>query len=519
VAAALVLGALGAVPSYAGAAKSGPTKGGTLTFYGATLRATLDPTSVTGSQGIQSDGLGLLAVYDHLMYVDSADGYTLKMGTAQSMKSDDALVWTLKLKPGIKFTDGTTYDAAAVKSWWEWLATPSSKSTSLTAFANVQSLEVVDPSTLKITLKAPDAVFDRSLADNNAMLVPSPTARTKYGTNYGTSPDTTVGAGPFIVKEFVRDSHLSMDRNPNYYVKGLPYLDHYNYQFLADASTRFAAVQTGQGDAGWDYTYTKAQATSSGLGFKGIPPGGPQWMELNVAVSPFNDPRARQAINLAVDPKQLNQVYYQGLGTVTNTLMATGSSWNPSGVTIPVYNHKKAQDLFNEIAKDKGGPVEFTITISVGTQNLGTTLQAQLASYQNLKVNVNVVPNALYLAELAKKSFQVGFLVSAGGLTGDPEPMLSSFFSSNGSRNYGGLNDASLDAAITKGRSTVNAKEREKVYATAFKSIVDQNDKWFLKLQAPPTPIVFQEKVVSPDALVLGGGCCLMQSAWVKAPK
>ena len=129
-------------------------------------------------------------------------------------------MWTLKLRPNIKFTDGTPFDAAAVKFNWQRLQDPNQRAL-LAAKANqMQSMDVIDTTTLRITLKEKNAQFPNSVVLMS--FIGSPTAIQQRGNQFAGNP---VGAGSFQFKSWVRNSALTLVRNPNYWNAPLPYLD------------------------------------------------------------------------------------------------------------------------------------------------------------------------------------------------------------------------------------------------------------------------------------------------------
>src|SRR5262249_30625820 len=137
--------------------------------------------------------------------------------------SPDAKTWTMKIHKGIKFTDGTTFDAAAIKANFDYHA--ASATSQGAGFAKgVASWDVSDPLVAKLTLTNADSVFPIDLV-TRMVIMASPTALQKYGADYGTSPDKIVGAGPFTLTSWIRGSQLVFTRNPNYWDAPRPYLD------------------------------------------------------------------------------------------------------------------------------------------------------------------------------------------------------------------------------------------------------------------------------------------------------
>ena len=234
---------------------SGLQRGGTLTYLKPAEIGGLDPVVLPNSGA--SDGPLAAMVFDMLVYTDPNDG-SVKAQTAESLTTSDALVWTLKLKPGIKFSDGTAYDAAAVKFNWDRLKDPAQHATRATQANEMQTIEVVDPLTLRITLTAKDSVFAQVVA-----LIPfigSPAAIQAKGANFTNAP---VGAGPFLLKSWVRDSQMVWDRNPGYWNTQLPYLDHVIVKPIVDETQRVNTLAAGQADMMFVGAASNAQLAES----------------------------------------------------------------------------------------------------------------------------------------------------------------------------------------------------------------------------------------------------------------
>src|SRR5262249_11293553 len=142
--------------------------------------ASIDPVRVTNSGA--SDGFLSDAVYDMLVYSDVKTGKIVPQ-TAESLISTDAVVWTLKLRPNIKFSDGTAYDAAAVKFNYLRLQDPANAANRAAQANLIGQMDVIDPLTLKITLKAKNAVFP--VAMTLIPFIASPTAVQAQGASYG----------------------------------------------------------------------------------------------------------------------------------------------------------------------------------------------------------------------------------------------------------------------------------------------------------------------------------------------
>lgn len=277
-------------------------QGGSVTIVSAGPVASWDPISSLQQTipGLATDRL--LAVYGALLYVDSQS--IVQPHMAESLESDDFVNWTLKLNDGIEFTDGTPYDAAAVKFNWDRAA---GEGSAVAALASTMQTEVVDELTLEITLDAPNPVFDRDVAEQ-LQFIASPAALEEQGEDY-TDP---VGAGPFVLESWDTAVGEEMTRNPDYFLEGRPYLDELNFVVIADPAQRVSTVVQGGADIMNNYRFALLEVIDQpGLGTFGVASGGLRMFIMNNQVAPFDDIRARQAAALAIDNTELTQTLTQ----------------------------------------------------------------------------------------------------------------------------------------------------------------------------------------------------------------
>ena len=228
-------------------------------------------------------------------------------GIAKSWEvSTDGLTWTFHLKPGVMFSDGTPLNAAAVA--WNIIHMRDT-GTSAYLYSAVKDAVAVNPVTLKLILKTP---FPNMLYDLSSSFagINSPTAVKKYGKDYGIT--AVVGSGPYIFKEWVRGSHITLERNPHYTWgpswmpnQGPAYFHTVIYKLVSEGVTRTMLLQAGKVDLVTEVDPTAISALKAdqsvtvaiGTGRSLI------YMGMNVTKPPFDDVRVRQAMNYIVDRK------------------------------------------------------------------------------------------------------------------------------------------------------------------------------------------------------------------------
>ncbi len=274
---------------------------------------------------------------------------------ATSWKSSESgTVWTLVLRKGVKFHDGTPFDSEAVKFNFDRVMDPQSKAVRGTYFASlIKSVDVVDPSTVKVTLKAPYAAFPPALTIPDISMV-SPAAVKKYGSDFSTHP---VGTGPFVFKEWKRENYVLLERNPNYW-KATPKTEVIRIRQIREESTIYAALKSGEIDVEIipppeflkdfgkdpDFVVTRGGAK---LFY--------EYYGFNNEKPPFNDKKVRQAVSHAINNEAIVKQVDMDYGKlICQPMGPTVWGYDPS-VKCVEYNPERARKMLAE-AGWKPGP-------------------------------------------------------------------------------------------------------------------------------------------------------------------
>src|ERR1700720_180216 len=244
------------------------------------------------------------AIFDTLTTLDDKGEAQPKLALSWT-HSDDFKTWTFKLRPGVKFHDGTPFNAEAVKANFDRQKDPANKCRCAFYIAGIKDAQAPDELTVVYNLNDPAVNFPAIITiQSSNWVIQSPTAWKTKGDDYNRNP---VGTGPYILKSWAAGDRMVLERNPDYWNKGRPYLDRLILKPLPDAQSRFASLQSGEADIVWDDEYDpgniqKAQKdpkmtvhTSAG--------SGAQVYAFNTKVAPFDDVRVRQALVMAIDRK------------------------------------------------------------------------------------------------------------------------------------------------------------------------------------------------------------------------
>jgi peptide/nickel transport system substrate-binding protein len=429
-------------PSVAAATK--PQRGGSIVLATGNEIPSLDPAVVgDGGNGFQQASL----IYDVLLR-GTPDGKWQPELATDIASPDQSLTWNITLRPGLKFSDGSPLDAdAVIFNFQRQQAAPASLVYSIAA--SIASMTAVDATHVQVVLKAPQGSFPISLTAQLG-LIANP-AQIKAGA--GHFPDLPVGAGPFLLTDWVRSSQMTYVRNSSYWQSGKPYLDKITIRPVLEESAIVQALQSGDVDiatvsvlgaeaekrsGGSVINY--ARAGSGGLGL--IP---------NHQQAPGNDPAMRKAMAEAFDPAVTNQVRLQG-------------GWNPAKVDCEPFDPNSPYCLHGlwpkydlaaakkAVAKYKaaGNSVKFEIWSPPGTYAQDAEYYQQVLNSIGMDTTIKVaVDPATWATELNKGNYAL----ASGGLGrftgGNPYPSVFRRWSTTGN-NLGFPNDPALEADLGK---------------------------------------------------------------------
>src|SRR5947199_6058487 len=271
-------------------------------------------------------------LYSTLIQIDPCSYPKIIGDVASEWKiSPDALTYTFKIRPGIKFHDGSPLTAADVKGTCDKLIFPPKETRSVRkgAYLAVASIDAPDASTVVFKLKHPSASLFENFASPWNVIYPK-----KYldkDPNYFMK--NVVGSGPFKFKSYTPGASFEGERNPDYFVKDRPYLNGYKFFISTETSVRAAAVRSGRAYIEFrDLPSAEVEAIRKQLGDKvavqTVPVTGQWGIAINNTVKPFNDVRVRKALTLGFDRSTAGRVLQTltGLRDVGG-LMRPGSEW------------------------------------------------------------------------------------------------------------------------------------------------------------------------------------------------
>jgi peptide/nickel transport system substrate-binding protein len=399
--------------------------------------------------------------------------------------SPDGLIWTFKLRKGVKFHDGTTWDAEAAKFNIDRWANPKNPAhqggVEFSAWGDFmagvfQAAKVVDPSTLQIVLKTPNAPMLYNLTITGFEFG-SPAAIGKYGgKGFSQNP---VGTGPFKFVEWVHGDHIVMAANPSYFRTGLPKVQRLVYRVIKDNAARYLALKADEIQAMELPNPDDVKAAQADPNLKvGLRPAlNTGWLRFNMNLPLFKDRRIRQAIAEGSNRKAIVDALYGGWGEVANQ-MSPPVVWgrSPTVKGYP-YDPDRARRLLAEAQYPNGFSLDlWYMPVSRPyfpvPKEIGTAIASDLTKI-GIRVHLMTEDWATYLKDLRTNKFMV-FMEGGIGDNGDPDDFYG-FFIPRYDPNvaYLSYNNPIVFSLINKARIVTSQTERAKMYTQIADTLVE----------------------------------------------
>lgn len=387
-----------------------PQLGGTLRFG---LAAETDGWDPANSQWAGSGTTVSYAVFDRLAMNDP-DGNP-KPYLAESIEpNDDFTRWTITLRPGIVFHNNEKLNAEAVKKNLD-----RSRSSVLLgpAFESITSVQVVDDLTVQVTMSRPWSTFASALTSQAGVVAAPEMLDDPAGSR------NPIGTGPFVFDEWIPDNRLVVTKNPNYWREGKPYLEKIEFRVIADNAARTAALDAGDIDAlesSDDEQITKLNRQASEgryqLYSNETADDAPvQFVALNTAKPPFDDPLARQIVAYGLDTRTLSETLYEGINPPATSLFPTTSRWFNPDSGYPTYDPERAAQLSAEYQAKYGQPLRFSVNVPPLRQytEIAETVQAQARDF-NVEITINPVEQTKLIVDALFGNFEATGFVTFG---------------------------------------------------------------------------------------------------------
>jgi peptide/nickel transport system substrate-binding protein len=400
--------------------------------------------------------------------VEETPALALKPALAESWEvSPDAKTYTFRLRNGVKFHDGSEMTSETVQTSLRRAADPAvSPAAAIKAIADrVATMSAPDRHTVRIELKAPSGSFLPDLSE--VMIVPA-----------SFDPARPVGTGPFQFVEWVRNQRIRVKKFPDYFKKGLPYLDEVVYMTTPDEDQRLSLLRTGQ----VDFVDSVSLARVKNLEKEGkfpvisVTPGqrtAAYIMRINCSRSPLNNVKVRQALSYAIDRQAVLDVNFGYGGIRSNFMPSKHWAFNSQARSYDQRDVARAKRLLADAGLPSGFPVELTHhTVSETYKSIAQVIQANLSDI-GVKVSLMQLELGVWVDKvLRKRDFQLA--LSGNSVRSDPDAVYSDMYDQT--RVNGGAiqwQNEEAQKLLGEGRTQANVEQRKKVYAR-FQEIVQE---------------------------------------------
>ncbi len=437
---------------------------------------------------------------------------------AERWENPDDKTYVFYLKKGVKFHDGSEFTAEDVKYTIESIIDPDMNSPKAYAFEKIESIEILDPYTIKFTLKE---VFSPFLLEMVQPIVPKKAAEAQEGKRF---VDTLIGTGPFKFVKWTHDEQVVFEANPEYF-DGAPKVDRIVLKIIPDDTVRFLELKQGSVDLVQNaIPPDMVPIAKETKGLKVIEKESVviYYLGFNLEDPILSNVKVRQAMAYAIDRQTIIDHLIKGQASLATGLLSP-SNWAYDGdVTTYDYNIEQAKALLDEAGypdPDGDGPEpRFQLVYKTSTAPLririGEVLQDQLKKVGIEITEIQTFEWAKFYDDIKSGNFQI-YTLRWVGIT-EPDICHSIFHSSmippNG-RNRGRYVNPKIDELTEKGRRVIQVEERKKIYSDVQKILAE--DLPYIYLWYPHNIVVMNERVqgfvMYPD-----GDFASLKDVWIE---
>ncbi len=400
--------------------------------------------------------------------------------------SDDYLTYTFKLHEGVKFHDGSELTSADVKASWDRIVSPPEGvlSPRRSLYEAIKSIEAPDRSTVVFHMHYPSPSILGTMAHPANFIY----AKKHLDSDVHYYKAHSVGTGPFKLKNYVRGSYLEFERNPDYFKKGLPYLDGIKYFIIKDTSARAMALRSGRVDVEFrGFPPADGEAIKKQLGDRAVlayPKAISNWgVVVNVDKKPFDDERVRKALSLAIDRYDMAKT----VGPLTSLdivggLMPPDSPWALSGEELQALpgfgkdhaaNVREAKRLLAEAGYPNGlKTVLTTRNVKLPYIDMGVYL---VSSWKKIGVEAEhkLEESATWSQTRVTRDFELLVDPYGSATVGDPDELMVKF-TTGASANWGRFSEPVADALFQQQAREMNEGKRIELVKEMEKAVLQK---------------------------------------------
>jgi peptide/nickel transport system substrate-binding protein len=409
---------------------------------------------------------------DKLFDIDEKINIVPQLALSHETSADGKEV-TIKLRPGVKFQDGEPFNAEAAKFSLERHLTMQG-SFRKPELAALDHVDVVDPLTIKLVLKAPFSPLIAQLTDRAGMMV-SPKAAKEQGDKFGLHP---VCAGPYKFVERVQQDRIVFEKFADYWNKDNVFIDRVVFLPIVDATVRLANLKSGGLDLLERLLATDIKAvqadpklklsTAIELGYQGV--------TLNIGNDKAKGPlsqsaKVRQALDLSIDRDAINQVVFNGEFKPGNQWVNPDHPYYQQAFPLRPRDVAKAKALLKEAGVTPPVNVDFMVPKGAETEAVAQVIQS-MAAEAGFDMKIRVTEFATSLKQAEAGEYQAFMLAWSGRI--DPDGNSYVFLKTGAPQNYSAWSNAEADKALDGARLVTEQPKRKAVYEKLAKLALDE---------------------------------------------
>lgn len=394
----------------------------------------------------------------HVTLVTYDEDLAIMAYLAKSWEAVDDTTFHFEIHSDVYFHNGRKLIAEDVKKSIQRIQDPTTGSYIRPRIQVIESVEVIDDTNLYINLQRPFA----PLLDELTRIVIVPTEVEDQRNN-------PVGAGPFKFVRWDKDQRVVLERNEDFFIEGLPYLDRLIFRFVPEYSSQISMLETGEADVHlWLSHVDIPRLEAQGFNLIGRNLQGFYYLAFNLEREPWNNPELREAIALGLDKAAMLQIVEDGYGAPADvTLSRTSPYFDPS--LSYERDLEKAQQVLSELDLEIKDTLVVPNTPIEGP--LGEVLQQQM---RDLGMDIDLVKLEVpTFLERFFTTYDFGIAVCGYTAAGDPDTLLFNYYHSTGGNNVFGYNNPELDYLLEEARATYDFDERKELYVEIYSILLE----------------------------------------------
>jgi peptide/nickel transport system substrate-binding protein len=425
-------------------------------------------------------------IYDTLTVPDGDGGFQPFLAEAVE-PNGDYTQWTIRLRDGVTFHDGSPLTAEVVKNNLDaYRGQYPARSSLLFVFVlqDIDTIEVLDDLSLVVNTKRPWVSFPSFLYSSGRLGI---TAQAQLDDADGCGGNM-IGTGPFQLEEWRVNDHLTVSRNEDYWRTDadgnqLPYLDEVVFRPISEGQQRLNALKSGEIDAyhlssntgALDIDELRALDEAEQVNLAESEDAAEVgFMMLNTTQPPFDNPIARRAVALAVNRELSNEILTKGIATLANGPFAPGSVGYLEDTGFRTDDQDEARRLVQQYEEETGQPLEFQITSDPTPELLAlVALNRESLEQVGIRVRTTTLEQSALIQSAIERNYQALTFRNYPGL--DPDNLYVWWYGAGNPVNFMGFDDPEVNALLDQGREEPDPAAREQIYSELNRELAREN--------------------------------------------